>query len=45
MKFSNKLPNLKIASRAFNLVSKFASCLVAATDIAQVLIFTIPNAE
>ena len=35
MNFSNVLPNLKMAfSIAFNLVSKFASCPVAATDIA-----------
>ena len=47
MKFSNALPNLKMAfSIAFNLVSKFASCLSAATDIPGAgFILTIPDAE
>ena len=46
MNFSNVLPNLKMAfSIAFNLVSKFASCPVAATDIAGAgFILTIPDA-
>ena len=45
--FSNVLPNLKMVfSIAFNLVSKFASCLVAATHITGVgFILTIPDAE
>ena len=47
MNFSNALPNLKMTfSIAFNLVSKFVSCTVAATDIAGAgFIFTIPDAE
>ena len=47
MNFSNVLPNLKMAfSIAFNLVSKFACCPVAATDIAGAgFILTIPDAE
>ena len=47
MNFSNVLPNLKMAfSMAFNLVSKFVSCHVAATDIAGArFILTIPDAE
>ena len=47
MNFFNVLPNLKMAfSIAFNLASKFASCPVAATDIAGAgFILTIPDAE
>ena len=47
MNFSNVLPNLKMTLFiAFNLVSKFSSCPVAATDIAGAgLILTIPGAE
>ena len=41
MNFSNVLPNLKMKfSIAFNLVSKFASCPAAATDIAGTGVFT-----
>ena len=47
MNFSNVLPNLKMAfSIAFNLISKFTSCPVAATDIAAAgFMLTIPDAE
>ena len=47
MNFSNVLPNLKMAfSIAFNLVSKFASCPVAATNIVGAwFMLTIPDAE
>ena len=47
MNFPNVLPNLKMAfSITFNLVSKFVSCPVAATDIAGAgFILTIPHAE
>ena len=45
MNISKVLPNLKMAfSIAFNLVSKFASCHIAATDIAGAeFILTIPD--
>ena len=47
MNFSNVLPNFQKAfSIAFNLVSKFAFCPVAVTDIAGAgFILTIPDAE
>ena len=47
MNFCKVFANLKIAfSIAFNLVSKFASCLVAATDLAGAgFTLTTPDAE